>query len=359
MIFRMPSRWYTMKAMHKLNQRGIVSIVVTLIVLLVITLITIGFATITRREQRQSLDKQLSSQAFYAAESGVNDATRALRANLFPAAPNPGSLPKTNCDPTNYTPPLNTFTIDSGNKVEISCLLINEQPSQLEFSPVTSLKSIYTPLKSAGGPMDKITIEWSPVGGGTNFNTSYPTFPVAWPASVGVLRIALTDMSGAIDHDSLINKTSVLYLYPQNGSPAPVQTNLSLPPANAQSQGQIDAVKCSTGNAAPDKFCIANINVPARAYYYLRLTSIYQSSHVIVKAQSGVTPLDFIGGQAVIDSTGKAQDVLRRVQVRIPLSTQYDFPEFAIESASPICKMLDVAPGYYKNRSSLGSFCDP
>ena len=62
----------------KNNEQGLVAIVVTLIIMLVLTLIVTGFAQLARREQREALDRQLASQALYAAESGVNAAEAAV-----------------------------------------------------------------------------------------------------------------------------------------------------------------------------------------------------------------------------------------------------------------------------------------
>ena len=64
------------------DQRGFAAIVVALVLILVLSLLTIGFAELMRHEQRSALDKQLSSQAYYAAESGVNDAVSAAASNL-------------------------------------------------------------------------------------------------------------------------------------------------------------------------------------------------------------------------------------------------------------------------------------
>src|SRR5262245_28445627 len=54
------------------NQSGMAAIIVTLIIMIVLSLITLGFARIVNREQRQVADRQLNTQAFYAAESGVS-----------------------------------------------------------------------------------------------------------------------------------------------------------------------------------------------------------------------------------------------------------------------------------------------
>ena len=56
-----------------------VAILVTMNLMIVISLIVLGFAQISRRNQRQSLDRQLSTQAFYAAETAVNDAADLIK----------------------------------------------------------------------------------------------------------------------------------------------------------------------------------------------------------------------------------------------------------------------------------------
>src|SRR3954464_6641054 len=81
----------------KLNsEAGMASFLIVMILMLVITLIVIGFAQVTRRNSREALDRQLSSQAFYAAESGVNVTTNAIISHVNTYGL--GSLPtKTAC----------------------------------------------------------------------------------------------------------------------------------------------------------------------------------------------------------------------------------------------------------------------
>ncbi|HSX32249.1 MAG TPA: pilus assembly PilX N-terminal domain-containing protein, partial [Candidatus Saccharimonadales bacterium] len=68
------------------KESGMVAIMVTIILMIVISLIVLGFAQIARRNQRQSLDRQLSTQAFYAAETGVNDASKVIKAAIASGA---------------------------------------------------------------------------------------------------------------------------------------------------------------------------------------------------------------------------------------------------------------------------------
>ena len=56
------------------EESGLISIAVTIIITALLTLMAVGFAGLSSREYRQALDQQLNSQAFYAAESGVNEA---------------------------------------------------------------------------------------------------------------------------------------------------------------------------------------------------------------------------------------------------------------------------------------------
>src|ERR1700761_8288581 len=67
--------WGQVKRIRR-DEQGMVSILVTMIMVIVISLIVIGFAEVSRRNQREALDNQLSTQAYYAAESGVNAAVQ-------------------------------------------------------------------------------------------------------------------------------------------------------------------------------------------------------------------------------------------------------------------------------------------
>src|SRR5581483_12189470 len=62
------------------SQSGMASFLIVMIMMVVITLIILGFSQVTRRNEREALDRELSSQAFYAAESGVNVTTSKIAA---------------------------------------------------------------------------------------------------------------------------------------------------------------------------------------------------------------------------------------------------------------------------------------
>src|SRR5262245_1378660 len=114
------------------NQKGMVSILVTMVIMIVVSLIVLGFAKIIRREERQSLDRQLSTQAFYAAESGINDAVKKISDDIK----NNVTVPtKTSCDPDNHYTTSNQL---DGTTITYSCLLIDPTPNTLEYSSINT-----------------------------------------------------------------------------------------------------------------------------------------------------------------------------------------------------------------------------
>jgi Tfp pilus assembly protein PilX len=123
-----------------IKQAGMVSIIVTVILMFVISITVLGFAQVIRRSQREALDNQLSTQAFYAAESGINDARTILAAN-------PGSS-VTSCAKPSPPNPFSTldYTVDAAHGVSYSCLLVEPSPSQLKYDLDPSAQSKIIPI---------------------------------------------------------------------------------------------------------------------------------------------------------------------------------------------------------------------
>jgi Tfp pilus assembly protein PilX len=172
------------------NQKGLVSFVVVIIIMLLLSLIVLGFARLSRREQRQSLDRQLSTQAFYAAETGVNDAVDALKTlDLDP------KVDKNNCDTIpNHDPVINTT-----GPISYTCVLVDPTPTEYTFDAITQNGSEIVKIQSTSPliNIDTINIYWQDKDGRTGF-TNCPEIeldglPQAWPATceTGMLRVDL------------------------------------------------------------------------------------------------------------------------------------------------------------------------
>ncbi|HSX43988.1 MAG TPA: pilus assembly PilX N-terminal domain-containing protein [Candidatus Saccharimonadales bacterium] len=332
------------------NEQGLVAIMVTVFFILIISLIVLSLAKIIRRENRQTLDRQLNTQAFYAAETGINDAIKAIAGGY--------SGPKPQCGPlTGATDPdsLKNNVIDAAHDVSYSCLTIDNTPSTLVYQDVTEDQATVVPLNPViVNGIYYLNIFWQAKDDDTStatFNCGYGTGSAPsggnsftahgnWPCSTGILRVDVMRFGdGKLrSRDQLLNSDNILFFYPDVDDGTGTTT---FTPGNS---GDIMRVNCSlTINAAKLKFCYAKVG-PLNFNFtgFLRLLSIYKTSTVVVSAQSSNgSPVQLSGAQAVVDSTGKATDILRRIQVRLPLYNRFA-PDFALQTRDTVCKRLQI-----------------
>lgn len=328
------------------NQRGMAAIIVTLVMMVIISLIVVGFATVSRREQRQSIDQQLSTQAFYAAESGIDDARSVIKDAL--AA---GTVPanKTTCtDATGGYPTGDATKLDETNQVSYSCLKVDATPKSLIYSGVSD-NSIVVPVKTTA-PLDSIQITWQPSSPPTGTPNDCPVGTTAvftplpqWNCKYGVLRTDVVAASGSLTRAGLQSNALTGFFVPSRSGGA---GNISY----AADKGKPNTVAANCDVAAYTT-CRAIIdNLGGGTNFMLRISSIYKTSNIVVTANQSGNPVGISGAQAVIDATGKAQDVLRRIQVRMPLTVASDgsIPNYAIQTNSAICKRFQLSPTYFR-----------
>lgn len=344
------------------NQSGIASIIITMFLMLIISLVVLGFARVTRREQRQSLDRQLNTQAYYAAESGVHDAQKYINDQL--AAPLPLLVPFNTCTgPFTFVNAFNaaypTVTNNIDSTTSYSCVLINPKPKLLSWSSVNPDGSITFPVKANGATLDSISISWNDPG---NISPNYSDVTCAsttspnqlpplsgWSCGAGLLRVDIAPLN-SLNRDDLIANTVSLVLYPGSvpGGGTVSYTTLSTPPQSRH--GAMLGVDCSAGALPNDcTFTLNGLNTSFplnTAGYYVRIRSIYRNAAISVSGDNGNAEL--VGAQAVVDSTGKAKDILKRLRVNLSLnsSATKDNSSFnyAIESADSICKVYEISP---------------
>jgi hypothetical protein len=334
----------------KTQQKGIVSIMVTIIIMFVISLIVLGFARIVRREQRQALDRQLSTQAFYAAETGINDALKALKGGL--------NTNKETCPPDGSSHfPSASNELDMTAGILYTCLLIDQSPPSLEYTIDPSENARVVPIRAASGNITELKFSWDDTTPGTNAGgcPAVGNFPrsVTWPSSTcnsGVVRIDLvpTPTTSSVDRAALIDNVFTAFLYPKASGTGEVDYALSrgfgttIP--GSEAQGKVVEAKCEAPPVAGPRFCNVRIVGLNSDRYHVRIKTIYKQAKITILARTATGDTDLIGSQAVIDSTGKANDVLRRLQVHVPLGdTNNDvFPEFAIQSYETLCKRMRI-----------------
>jgi Tfp pilus assembly protein PilX len=315
------------------NQSGMVAIVTTMILMIVISLIVLGFSQIVRRNTRQVTDAQLSSQAFYAAESGLNLAKREI------IDQNSGYKDKSNCKHPGSGP---DYTIN--DQTEITCLLTHD-PDHLRFDGVNSDASRVSLIKSEDGAgLDEVTITWqnnSPTAGNVqNCSGAGKNLPTAspdnWSCNQPILRVDLIPVKDINNKRSdLIANQFTAFLYPSNSG-----TSTDWIGSTGSNKGNIVLTKCDDSSTGINLKCRMTITGMDQNQYAVRILSLYEVSDVIIYAKNRPT---LIGGQVIVDSTARSLDVIKRIRARVPLTdNDGTVPDFAIDTGSDICKRYKV-----------------
>jgi Tfp pilus assembly protein PilX len=348
------------------SEQGMVSIMVTLVLMIVLSLIVLGFAQISRRNQRETLDQQLSTAAFYAAESGVNDAAQlinnALSAGTTVYAKPTCAAPSTPAAAAFYAN-LPSSTINSANDVSYSCLTTNLNPNSLSYGDVSTTPVVFPLTTTTGLNFTSVTFTWN-----TKANTSTPTngcptsttkaFPTsaAWSSSgcgYGVLRFDLVPTnSSSLTASSLASSAMTAFVVPlKSGGTSSV--NFA-----AGSSNTTDVIGGNCNNSQ----CSLTVSFPTATSneYYARVSSLYNDVTLnVTGSDSSSSQTDLSGAQVVIDATGKAQDVLRRIEVRASTTDSTtstgtgQLPYYALGSGSSICKEFtttgSASTSYFSN----------
>lgn len=336
------------------EQAGVVSIMVVTMLIIIVSLVVLGLAQISRRETRLSLDTQLSAQAYYAAESGFNEASQAI--NQMLAAGTTDIPAKDDCSDSNNYENLKIANskLNSDGTVRFTCVLIDPTPKELRGSVGTDSSVFY--LKTNTGNFQTVTIKWTAAKGVDGDaadcpNSGQPTssnWGVGGTCPFAMLRVDLANVGfpPTFSRDDLINNTTSGFFRPDEGT----GTN-----AAYQQKGFMNNAHCSDG------ICTAKIEgLSSSNEYYLRLSALYQKADVIITAttDAGGADAEFVDSQVRIDATGKAQDVLKRLVVAKPLTggSSSGIPGGAIVSGDSICKRFTVGAGTFSDTTGCSTW---
>ncbi|HUD06197.1 MAG TPA: pilus assembly PilX N-terminal domain-containing protein [Candidatus Saccharimonadales bacterium] len=342
------------------DQSGIASILVTIIMMIIVSLIVLGFGQLSNREQSEALDRQLSTQAFYAAESGVNDATAAV-SNFLVNNPGGTISPSKTCEPPSpyITGTDTTLLPNRGSNSTVlayTCLLVTPTPSTLVYADIKLNQSQIIYIDPGSGSFSQLMFSWQDSSGlppqaryNCNPDATDPTgFPptASWgPAcGAGVLRIDVVPATGL----NAFTQDNVYFLYPASGPENGYgRGNLASSP-----NGSVLKASCYTGNSdgqTMPESCNLRLKGLDGGAYYLRVLPIYDSQSLTISSPdpTDVSKLSgtFNGDQIQVDSTGRAGTVLRRIRAYVPIQPSGSYPDFAIQSTTSICKEFDYIPG--------------
>lgn len=322
-----------------IGEKGFASIVIALVLIVVLALLTVGFAQLSRREQRNALDKQLSNQAYYAAESGVNDVAKALSVIAADSSPPDKNKCLTSSQLSSYGLDPD---VDTSRGVSYSCVLVDVKPQALLYTNVTPGSDRYVAFSTEPSPLTSLTISWVSADGHTTYPAATSGFkPLSgasgWGNAPAALKISITPVpTGSFGRSSLTGGMFTAYLYPSSVAGS---VNYS---ASAGAQGKIVPANCHGTTGYTCSVTIGGLNVPNTQAYILSMVDYYDPSNISVTGKSGVSTVSFIDAQAQVDVTGKAQEVLKRIRVNIPVHPSYKYAP-GVE-AQDICKRFTTDP---------------
>lgn len=338
------------------REKGLVTLISVIIIIIIISIITLSLAALTRRNLRQAVDEQLSSQALYAAESGINEAVKKINSGLI-------STPITTCDKTGPAGPGITF--DSQNladptvaNVKYTCVLVTFDAADITAELKNESMKVY-PLKDVNPAnfINNLTITWSdPNNASPNFSTCATDScltaqtQTGWVNRLGLLRVKLIPIPSTGLNSSGIDANSIdITAYPFQ-----LLTRLPSSPPDLTTKNHVLAGTCSGSS------CSVSINglynsanttaFPGRYYiliqsYYTSTTTVKITGSTVNAAGASVGSAAFSGAQATIDSTGVAGDSVKRLVVKLSLDKTSELPIYTLGVGGSVCKRFTSAQG--------------
>ena len=389
-------------------KKGGVSIFIVMVVGVLVSIMSASFLRLMFRDQEQASKLDLSQSAYDSAQAGVEDAKRFLR--IFRAACGPsgtGSFEGVthNCNAMRsaiqnescYTLATAGIGNPSGETI------IQTTSGAGGASNDASLNQAYTCVKlrmntadflgrtNDGSPsvinlkgtaaFDRVRIRWHSrenMTNGDNISLDTLSNPSVRPRidsrnwrsqnRPAILKAQFYGYVPGVGGSSSImdtpypddkNGASEMLFYPINSksssllSPdAPNMPTVRRNESSSQATTDYTFTRCSDKMDANSNAyaCETTVNigrsVDPRDVLYLRLTPLMNDSNFKVELLNGDNVVDFAGVQPKVDSTGRANTQLRRVESRIGFNdTSFPVPLFSAQTESneePICKEFSV-----------------
>lgn len=379
-----------MATLSNTKQCGAVSLFIVVFAALLITVISVGFVGIMVQDQQQASSTDLSQSAYDSAQAGVEDAKRALL--LYQSICNSGgdcSAAQAKIDST-ITPACNVSvqTLDDvkgsvsangevavktgGNnaldqaytcvkiKLDTDDYLGTLSSGDYDIIPLTSVSAFNT-----------IQIQWfdsKNISSDKNYVVDLPSTASGtslfaqndWPPNrPPIMRTQLIQFGSngfsLSDLDSSDN-SDTLFLYPSTI----VGTGSFSSDLHKTPTGKPQFTKCANsliggGYACMMSLALPNINGGNRSAFLI-VTSVYNGTNFRITLLNNGAPVKFKGVQPEIDSTGRTNDLFRRVQSRVKLiDGNFPYPEAAVDVTGNFCKNFTITDSVvdYTNSCTL------
>lgn len=364
------------------EQQGAVSLFVVVFATLLMIIITISFIQLMLKDQRQATASDLSQSAYDSAKSGVEDAKRLLlldqacRNNAAPAAVNCGAvgaaIDSNQCNTVAaiFGQPSDTETLiqqsegDKALQQAYTCVKIDAITADYK-GIIGANQSNIVPLKGVGD-FDSVTISWftrDDVAATTN------SLAVGFPSSSGQVDLPRMGSRWAVNYPSLLrtqlmqtgssfrlsdaddiqagkSNANTLFLYPSATGVSNMSFALDIrrDPTNTPQQA-----RCVNSFSLGEYACSVTISLPepvngsaANRNAFLRLSALYNGAHYKVQLTRSGTPVEFDRVQPEVDSTGRANDMFRRVKSRIEFKSDFIYPDAAVDLEGDLCKSFII-----------------
>lgn len=368
-------------------QKGVSAIFIVIFASLLLSLIAMSFINLMISDVSRSTDDEQSQGAYDSALAGVEDGKRVLSECLQnPASTACAKIDAEQCDTVQaagvngVTGSTEADVSSGGNDLNMAytCVIIAREAP--DYIGVVSSGTngggdaqIMIPLRPTAGDVDHVVIRWFSADDVDNASLVRPAWSTSlpqkstWPASQPpVLRAQLMqyetgNMSAAGNFDDY-PYAHTLYLKPSNGSGLSPTYLFQSDSRRSPSSNRLREVACTASVGVTGYACEAELDLPSPAGWasrtaYLRLSSFYNNADVqIIMYDSADNPLKFDDVQFVIDSTGRANDLFRRVEVRAEVGYDFPYPRATVDITNNFCKTFSAG----KNPADFSAGgCDP
>lgn len=288
----------------KLNQSGMTAMLFAMVFIVILSLLAVGFASLVRNDQRQALDKSLSYQAQYAAETAINRIAQKLT---------DGSLPQEET----------TCQNDTVGDAKVTCITWTNRVDMISHDGLSVKKPFVTVLDSPSwGITGGIKLTWQTDGVSSNYGPSIGGLPTIDNSKVAILRLTLSNSSGS-------SGAKNYYIVPSSGGSGSINYNTS-------TNGSVVAASC---NNASGKCTSGAITVLKGSK--VSIVAYGPDSGTRLDISPTVSGQKLVSSQIEIDANARINEVTKRIIAKIDLTNNSWRPAFAV-SARRMCKDFKV-----------------
>lgn len=346
------------------KQTGAVSLFVVIFTTIIVTVITVSFTQLMLRNQEQATTNDLSQSAYDSALAGVEDAKRVLL-KAAECDSDCGPLNNVIDDGKCNTIQRSGLQDDTNGEVIVNseleqaytCVKIDTETENIKTGLIPKDSSYLVPLKTGGKAFEKVRISWfTKSDGGQADSAVYPSLDPGAPATPLIPQDQWGALTPPLARSQFVLSNSAsrsVFLYPvENLSAGLPVDDVRLRSADNGDKNSSDApvqpINCVTQfDARANGVCSAEIDITdlGRIPTNLVLLPIYNSASFTVELfDENDNQVNFDGVQPMVDSTGRAANLFRRVEARIDIRSgaNPEYPAAAVNVENNFCKSFFV-----------------